>query len=656
MQGWNRVARAAITSLVCAAALLVEAHAAPPTIDDLLKRAEFDNVQISPTGEYLALTATLDDRSVMVITRRDDRSITTSLNPGHDGFIDAISWVSDERVVVSWSRRLRSVAQPYAMPALHTVDVHGRGRREFWGRLVDRMTRDPDRVLVVECYREVKIGCLTRLNEVGVLKRGKVRTVVDGPVPNARFMVDRTGSPVFSWAQTEDDYQAVFVRRDDAWVQLNDEQDSDVLVIPVAVSDDLRHGFLWTERKAGTDVIERIDLATGARQVVASDPDMDPASLVMSFDLREAIGVRYGRGAPVMRYFDEAHPHVPMYRLLEAEFPGHHVRVTSATRDGRLAVVLVASDMEPGRYYLLDIVSGDMRPLVEHRAWIDRGALASQQPVSFQRRDGGQLDGYLTVPSTPVAGGAPLVALVHGGPFGVRDSWGFDPEVQMLAAHGYAVLQVNFRGSAGRGREFMESGYLQWGRGMIDDIVDGVRWARGQPGVSPSRSCIWGASYGGYAALMASVREPAMFACAIGMAGPYDLPTMYKWGDTQRTKRGRAVLEQYIGTDMQALIADSPSNHAEAITAALMIAHGGRDYRVSPEHMRIMTRALDKAGKPYELFAPRNETHGFFDDATAREYYGRVFAFLGRHLPVQGSAEAAAASPIDAPGDAPASR
>ncbi|NLA69353.1 MAG: S9 family peptidase [Gammaproteobacteria bacterium] len=645
MEGRTWVARMAAALVACAAWLPGVAGAAPPTIEELLRRAEFDNIQISPTGEYLALTATMADRSVMVITRRADNSISTTLDPGHEGYIDDIAWVSGERVVVAWSQRIGELAQPYSMRALHTVDVNGRGKREFRGRVVDPMVRDPDRVLVLECYREVATGCLTRLSEVGLLKRGKPRHVVDGPVPNARFMVDRTGNPVFSWAETVDGDQLVFVRRDGEWVQVNDEEQSGVAVIPVAVGDDLRHGFLWRARRYGPDVIERIDPATGGCEVVAGDPGMDPSSLVLSFDLREAIGVRFGRGAPAMRYFDDSHPHVAMYRLLEAEFPGERVQVTSATRDGRLAVVLVTSDREPGRYYLLDIVSGDLRTLAEHRPWLDRRALATQRPVEFERRDGVRLDGYLTLPARPAAGGAPLVALVHGGPHGIRDAWGFDPEVQMLAAHGYAVLQVNFRGSAGRGREFMESGYRQWGRGMIDDIVDGVRWARRQPGVSPSPGCIWGASYGGYAALMASVREPDLFACAIGMAGPYDLPTMYRWGDTQRSRRGRARLEDYIGPDDAALLADSPSAHAGAIKAALFIAQGGRDHRVSPEHMRIMTRALDRAGKAYELYAPRNETHGFYDEANARAYYERVFAFLGRHLPAGTAAAAAETQP-----------
>lgn len=609
---------------------------APPGIDDLLRRPEFSDVRLSPRGDYLALTAPMEDRSVLVIMRRADRTITTSVNPGADAFIDGVSWIGDERVVVAWSRRFGRLDEPWAMPGLHTVDVHGRGRDQLWGDIVDPMLGTPGRVLMGQCARDTSKGCMTRLSEVSVASRGKPRHVVDGPVPNARFMVGRGGTPVFSWATDEDGWHQLFLHRDGDWVPLNHERDSGVVVSPLAVADDGTHGWLWSERRSGPDVIERIDLASGARSVLASDPDLDPQGVVASFDRREIVGVRYGHGAPELRWFEPEHPHVPMYRLLEREFPGEAVYVTSATADGRLAVVRVTSDREPGRYYLLDIVSGAMQPLVEHRSWLDRRALAAQQPIRFDRRDGaGWLDGYLTRPLRPAAGGAPLVVLVHGGPHGVRDAWGFDPEVQMLAAHGYAVLQVNFRGSAGRGVDFVESGYRQWGRGMIDDIVDGVRQAQALDGISPTRACIWGASYGGYAALMATVREPDLFACAIGMAGPYDLPTMYRWGDVQRSRWGRARLEDYIGRDTATLAADSPSHHADSIRAALLIVQGGRDRRVSPEHMRIMTRALDRAGKPYELYAPRDETHGFHNDAYAREYYRRVFDFLGRHLPAE---------------------
>ena len=623
----------ALAGLVAGWLWVGQVAASPPGIEDLLRRAEFEDVRISPRGDYLALRMPFPARTVLAIMRRSDRTITATMGAGEDGFIDDVAWIGDERVLASWSRRIGHRAEPYAMSSLQVMDVDGRNRRAFHGWIADAMTHDPDRVLVVECMSRTRKGCSTRLREIGVLSRGKPRDIAEGPERNARFMLDRMGRPVFSWATSWDGDQRVFVRHGSEWLPVNDQAGSGVEVHPVGVAYDMSHGYLWSERASGPDVIERIDLADGRRTVVASDPVMDPAGLVKSFDQREVIGVRYGRGVHEIRYFDDRHPHVRLYRELEKEFRGEHVYVTSSTRDGRLVVVRVTSDREPGRYYLLDIVSGEMSRLIEHREWIDRTMLAAVEPVVFQARDGRGLDGYLTRPRKPAAGGAPLVVLVHGGPFGVRDGWGFDPEVQMLAAHGYAVMQVNFRGSSGRGRDFMESGYLQWGRGMIDDIVDGARWAQAQEGVSPSRACIWGASYGGYAALFASVREPDMFRCAIGMAAPYDLPTMYKWGDTKDSRVGKMILDRYIGADQARLREDSPSNHAAALRAELLLVHGGRDRRVPLEHARIMRRELDKAGKTHEWYLAGDETHGFHDDRAELEYYTRVFGFLGRHLP-----------------------
>jgi len=608
------------------------APAAPPTVEELLRPAEFEDVQISPRGDYLALRMQSDGRTVMAVMRRADGAITATMGAGEDGFIDDVAWIGDERLLASWSKRVGLTAQPYTMPTLQVVDVDGGNRRAFDGWVADPMTEDGDRVMVVECMRETRRGCLTRLREIGVLSRGTPRSIADGPVPNARFMVDRMRRPVFSWAADPDGYLQTFLRTGDDWLEINNERYSGVAVYPQGVEYDMRHGHLWSEQTSGPDVIERIDLATGERTVVASDGDMDPSGLVLSFDQREVIGARYGRGAPVTRYFSDAQPHVTLARELEREFAGERVLVTSSTRDGRLVVVFVDSDREPGRYYLLDVVTGDLQRLLHHREWIDRGALAARQPVEFSARDGRTLEGYLTRPVAEVPGGAPLVVLVHGGPHGVRDHWGFDSEVQMLAARGFAVMQVNFRGSGGRGRAFMESGYLQWGTGMIADIVDGTRWAQAQDGVSASAPCIWGASYGGYAALMASVREPELFGCVVGVSGPYDLATMHRLGDVQESRTGKTSLARYVGTDVANLREQSPTHHAGAIRAALMLVHGGRDRRVPQEHAMSMRRALDRAGKPYEWFLAKEETHGFHDRENEHAYYARVLGFLERHL------------------------
>lgn len=640
-KGWTLALALAVAAGVYPA---MAAGAAPPTIDGLLRPAEFEDVQISPRGDYLALRMHSEGRTVMAVMRRADGVVTTTMAAGEDGHIDDVAWIGDERLLASWSKRVGRTAQPYAMPTLQVVDVDGGNRQAFDGWVADPMNEDPDRVLVVECMRETRRGCLTRLREIGVLARGKPVSIADGPVPNAQFLVDRKRNPVFSWATDSEGYLQTFLREGDDWVEINNERYSGVALYPQGVGYDMRHGHLRAERTSGPDVIERIDLATGQRTVIASDPDMDPSGLVASFDQREVIGARYGRGAPVTRYFDESHPHVALSRELEREFTGMRVRVTSATRDGALVVVFVDSDREPGRYYLLDVATGELQRLLDHREWIHRDGLAARQPVEFTARDGRLLEGYLTRPVAGDPAGAPLVVLVHGGPHGVRDQWGFDVEAQMLAARGFAVMQVNFRGSGGRGRAFMESGYLQWGTGMIEDIIDGTRWARQQAGVSPGAPCIWGASYGGYAALMATIREPALFRCAVGVSGPYDLPTLHRRGDIQETRWGRASLARYVGTDEDRLRADSPTRHAGAIRAGLMLVHGGRDRRVPSEHATFMRGALDRAGKPYEWFLAKDETHGFYDLENEREYYTRVLGFLERHLAGAGAGGGSAAA------------
>lgn len=620
--------------------------ASPPDREALLRRPQYESISISPDGEYFAARMPLEDRTVLAILRASDMAVTATVDPGSEGFIDDSLWVGPSRLFASSSKRFGGVAQPYDLGYLYSIDADGRHRRGFEGTVVDPLAADQDRVLVSECVRVVKQQCLTRLREVATTGRGKGRDIVDGPVAGAEFLVDRHGSPKLSWAWDLDDRQQVFLRRDDAWIPLNDEDQTHVEVLPLGISHDGRHGFLWTERSQGPDVIERIELASGARSVIASDPASSPVSLVWSFDQRDLIGVRYGSAQPRIRFLDEGHPHVALMRELEAAFPGEVATVTSATEDGRKAVVRVSGDREPGRYYVLDVATGDLRLLARSRPWLQDASLAAMQPFEMHARDGVGLGGYLTRPSAG-EGPHPLVVLPHGGPFGVADRWGFDEEVQMLAADGYAVLQVNFRGSAGRGREFTEQGYREWGGLMQDDLEDAVAWARSQDGIDGTRTCIWGASYGAYAALMAVARDSAHYRCAIGMAGPYDLPTLYKWGSTQRSRWGKAWLEKSLGTDMALLVQRSPTHLAKRIDTPVLLVQGGRDRLVSSEHFKSMQGALEKAGKTYEAYSSPGETHGFFADKSRNEYYRRVMDFLSRYLKTKQTSQRNAI-PVDA--------
>jgi dipeptidyl aminopeptidase/acylaminoacyl peptidase len=226
----------------------------------------------------------------------------------------------------------------------------------------------------------------------------------------------------------------------------------------------------------------------------------------------------------------------------------------------------------------------------------------------------------------------PMIVMVHGGPHGIYDRWGYDNEAQLFASRGYAVMQVNYRGSGGRGRDFEAAGYKRWGREMQDDITSAVKWAIADGVADAKRVCIYGASYGGYAALTGVFREPDMFRCAVGMAGVYDLSLMFDEGDIQTVKSGVNYLKDVLGTDMEDLKRRSPVYNADKIHAAVLLLHGKDDRRAPLEHAKRMRAALEKAGNPPEWVTEWGEGHGFYDEKNREAAYQRILDFFAKHL------------------------
>ncbi|MEG3193550.1 alpha/beta fold hydrolase, partial [Lysobacter sp. D1-1-M9] len=319
---------------------------------------------------------------------------------------------------------------------------------------------------------------------------------------------------------------------------------------------------------------------------------------------------------------------------LEAAFPEDAVAFSSGSRDGKHVIVRVWSDRDPGSFYLLDRDAKQTALLTRVKPWLSPDDLAPSTPISIRARDGVELDGYLTRPlgQAESGGGWPMVVLPHGGPFGLRDEWSYDEEVQLLAARGYATLRVNFRGSSGRGRNFVEAGFREWGGRMQADVIDATRWAVEEGHAAPGRICIWGTSYGGYAALMGAALAPDLYRCAVATAAVTDLNVSWRWGDIQRSTWGKNFLEETMGSDSARLREASPVTHAADIRAEVLLVHGRRDARVSYEHAKAMIEAFEKAGKPVEQEVFSNETHGIYGDENRSVYYTRVLGFLDRHI------------------------
>ncbi|HWY24533.1 MAG TPA: prolyl oligopeptidase family serine peptidase, partial [Nevskia sp.] len=343
----------------------------------------------------------------------------------------------------------------------------------------------------------------------------------------------------------------------------------------------------------------------------------------------------------------------PMRDKLDAvlgNFPGKMVLPVSQTTDGSKLIVFVYSDRDPGTYYLFDTVKMKIDPLLHLRRNIDPAQMAERRPITFKARDGQVIHGYLTLPPDKDPQHLPLVVYPHGGPFVDGDTWAWEADSELMATRGYAVLQVNFRGSRGYGNAFEQAGKQKWDSVMIDDITDGAKWVVSQGIADSARMCIYGASFGGYAALMSAVREPDLYRCVIDYAGVYDLRIQKSQSDTSLTDSGNNYIDEFIGATPDRLYQASPASQIDKLKANVMIVHGEQDRRVPIAQAKALRKALEERHRPYEWLTRPGEGHGFYLPENKQDFYVKLLAFLDKNIGSKASppSQAAAAEPAAA--------
>lgn len=304
------------------------------------------------------------------------------------------------------------------------------------------------------------------------------------------------------------------------------------------------------------------------------------------------------------------------------------------SEDKKRALVWSGSASDPGAYFLLDRSTAVMNLVAEPYPGMDPDLLAPVKLVRYQARDGLSLPAYLTLPKAREPKGLPLIVLPHGGPF-IRDQWEYDPLVQLLANRGYAVLQPQFRGSTGFGKEFVTRGYGEWGQKMQDDLDDGVDWLAKSGQIDPRRVCIVGSSYGGYAAMWGAIRNPERYRCAASFAGVSDVSAMLRY-DRQlfsATRYFRLWRNRIGGEGKTDLRAVSPLNFADKLKIPILIGHGEKDARVPVKQSRLMVDALTRAGGQVTSVFYKDGGHGFDSTADYQDWLSRLEQFLDKHNP-----------------------
>ena len=626
-----------------------ESHAANAVdLAPYLRPDQFERIKISPTGEYYAVTVPLEDRTVLAIIRRSDRAITAKIGGDRDSVVDDFWWANSERVVVSMAQRLGTRDEPFVLGQLHAVNADGSrarllaspfGTGEIGSRteapappravfLTDTLPGDERNVLVAAM--PLTTDPYISIDRLDIYTRRRV-TVAVPPVRRADFTTDQAGVVRFAHGADVDNVSRLYYREGDRadWRLINDENKTGHREFPLGFSADGSTAYLQVEQKSGPDSVVAWNPADGTYTELLRDRVVDPFRTLYDVDGRTPIGVSYVHDGVRNAFFDENGKTARFYRALERAFPGHGVYMTSITADGRLALLFVWSDRNHGDYFLFDTVEKKADRVFSTREWFDPAVVLPTRLVQMKARDGLPLYGYLTLPRD-AGPQAPMVLLPHGGPFGIFDEWGFDSEAQMLAEAGYVVLRVNYRGSGNYGRAHVQAGAREWGGRMQDDLTDATRWAIDQRIADPARICIYGASYGGYAALMGAAREPDLYRCAAGYVGVYDLRLMHR-RQSNRSRSGKTWAGEWMGPP-EGLAERSPTTLASRIKVPVFLAAGGRDERAPLAHSERMEKALKQAGVPVETLYYRTEGHGFYTEEHRREYYTRLLAFLSRHL------------------------
>ena len=633
----------------------------PIPIEHFTKFDEFGGVKISPDGQFIAVLTGKYGRSTIVFTDLKAKKITSGIRTPDDCEIDEFHWISPTRLIYMIAQRQPGRVRPTPTGEIFAINRDGSGSRRLYGyragessldthikkreasyatpELLSALEKDPDHILIAEYpWRGVTSGWVYNPDAKPLIARlnvytGDKKQLDVAPLAGAALLQDHDENVRFAIGRNEHQELAVSWKPqpDSKWTDFELKGFRDASVVPRRFSVDNRSVYLTGTREGETyDALYRLDLQTQQLEKVHAFAETDVDFVITDFADSELVGVSGYAARQTDFWLLKDNPAALTYQALSRAFPNQRVSVTSTSDDGRSAIVFVDSDVNPGDYYLFDPVTKRAEFLRAGRMWIDPKQMRPKEPITLKTRDGMNLQGYVTRPAGD--GPQPLVVMPHGGPHGVRDSWEFDWEVQLLANRGYAVLQVNFRGSSGYGRDFEAAGYGEWGAKMQDDVTDATHWAIEQKIAPADRTCIYGISYGGFAALMGAAREPELYRCAIGYAGVYDLELMWESGDVPDSRRGRAYLERVLGTDVAKLRAQSPVYHAQNIKAPVLLIHGKADGRADYEHAQRMKAALEKNNKKVEWLALGREGHGVYDEESRREVYERILQFLDANL------------------------
>lgn len=610
-------------------------------VETFFKDVAYRQVQISPNGKMLAFTYD-DGLSInLAILDLKERKILSSFDYGDFKRITSFFWKRNDRIIFEVQEVVGYLDNSAKAPTLVAADVDGRKARQLFipgaagYRIASRLPNDPEHILINRYHwaddgetKLHKIDVDTGVNDYVAGESSGSQTVVTDILGNPRFSVsyeeedeDEFGKGTWTFlykATPESEWADMLLSLGGPKTTIN----------PLGFSADGKIVYISADVENKAESIYAIDMVDLTVSKIHNEQVSD--TFGGHYNHKGALeAVRYSPDYNEYVFVNKDSEYMQIMKSLYATFPNEEIEITSFTEGGSKLIFKVSSHKNPGDFYIFDQEQPSITYLMSSRPNVEPALMGTMTPFTMNARDGLKLRGYLTLPKDKQEN-LPTIVMVHGGPHGPRDFYGFNPEAQFFANRGYAVVQINFRGSGGYGDAFEEAGYRKWGREMQNDVTDATLWAVEQGYADEDRLCIYGGSYGGYSALMGVIREPDLYQCAMGYVGVYSMPIFYTHGDIPKRESGVKYLERVIGTDEEVMFANSPAYNVDKIKAALFIAHGEKDVRVPMEQYYALTEALDEIGKPYESML-REEGHGYSLEQNRYDLYNKMIMFFDKH-------------------------
>ena len=596
-------------------------------LEDFFKNPEKTAFEISPDGQKVAFMQPWENR-LNVHVKNIGSNEVIRLTSATERDIAGYLWLGDSRIGyvqdTGGDENFR----------LFAVNIDGTNQADLTPfdsvrvQIIDELENNHQEMLIGLNKRDQRLHDVYRLNVIS----GDMELIAENPGNISGWQTDHDGklrlaftadgvNTSILYRQTEQDTFHIILTTD-----FRDE------VNPMFFTFDNKNLYVSSNRKRDKSALYIFDINTATEtDLIFGHDEVDISWAMYSKKRKVLTGVSIYTSKQKYHFFDNWRENVQ--KDLEEKLPGVEVRLSDLDDNETMALVRTFNDKTRGAYYLYNTETKELSKLADISPWLDPLKMADMIPISYKSRDGLTINGYLTLPKDSSDKNLPVIINPHGGPW-ARNRWGFNSEVQFLANRGYAVLQMNFRGSTGYGRNFKEIGFKQWGKTMQDDVTDGVHWLINEGIADKDRIGIYGGSYGGYATLAGVTFTPELYACGVDYVGPSNIFTLLNslppyW------ELYRQMFYEMVGNpedDKELLEEISPVFHVDKIKAPLFVAQGANDPRVKQAESDQIVEALQSKGIDVQYMLKENEGHGFHNEENRMEFYNAMIEFLNKHM------------------------